>query len=441
MFDTLMGGDEEEEQQQQKPGAGGGMDAAGQDKIAQLESQVEKLSATVEALSTQLLSTKRDDGATVAQLTRIEQLLIQVVPSKQAKAEEAAPAEPEPPSAPSQAALDRLALAKARAQVQQPYAARVAGPAAAAPTPLASAPSEHTQAPDDHIDDNRTGPAAMRHASGPADVAASDGRPDDDVAEEEELMGVPDDAEDEVADELDFGGVDEEVVDDDAPPAVGDDGIADEVDVAAADEAGYGYDEDGFEEEVGNDDDETRGAPAGAKTKEKQTNAAVEVTSPQEAPHIAPWSSPKVVKSPTAAPASNTQSPAPAASPVAAPPAPQVRRPAAGAPHVVVRAQAHQPAWEVRSPAERRGIPEYCAESDPHLVGYFSRPATSLIQMLLSTRARRRQIRSQMRSEREAQALSQPASAHLHRLSKLSQMDADQIHGQTLVLPDGAVRA
>ena len=53
----------------------------------------------------------------------------------------------------------------------------------------------------------------------------------------------------------------------------------------------------------------------------------------------------------------------------------------ARAPVVALRAPT-TPRWEVRSPMEQRGIPESRAETDPHLLGYFSRPATSLIQML-----------------------------------------------------------
>ena len=104
-----------------------------------------------------------------------------------------------------------------------------------------------------------------------------------------------------------------------------------------------------------------------------------------------------------------------------------------------------------------RGIAQSYAEADPLHAGYFNRPASSLIQMLLSTRARRRMIRSQMRTEREAQALRAGASEHVERLNRRAASAGGGSVGrgpgrpasrtpwldnvnQTLVLPDGSVR-
>ena len=66
--------------------------------------------------------------------------------------------------------------------------------------------------------------------------------------------------------------------------------------------------------------------------------------------------------------------------------------------------------WSAHAPAGGRATVGSYAQPDPATAGYYERPASSLIQMLLSTRARRRQIRSQMRTERESQALKAEAA-------------------------------
>ena len=97
-----------------------------------------------------------------------------------------------------------------------------------------------------------------------------------------------------------------------------------------------------------------------------------------------------------------------------------------------------KPAWAVRSPAESR---QYYADSDPHNVGYFSRPATSLIQMLLTTRNRRQQTRSQFEGVRDPPAL---LGEHTKRLTKRSSASIDGIHKQSKqapALPDASVNS
>ena len=116
--------------------------------------------------------------------------------------------------------------------------------------------------------------------------------------------------------------------------------------------------------------------------------------------------------------------------------------------------------WSAHAPAGGRATVGSYAQPDPATAGYYERPASSLIQMLLSTRARRRQIRSQMRTERESQALKAEAAEHLQRLSRRpgsagppsrrGNSSVVSIGGsrpswldnvnQTIVLPDGSVR-
>ena len=82
--------------------------------------------------------------------------------------------------------------------------------------------------------------------------------------------------------------------------------------------------------------------------------------------------------------------------------------------------QPPRPPWELHSPPDQRGLEEWSAETDPNYVGYFSRPATSLIQMLLSTRAKRQDVRNQMESSRrlESKALTHETKEHIARLTK-----------------------
>ena len=93
------------------------------------------------------------------------------------------------------------------------------------------------------------------------------------------------------------------------------------------------------------------------------------------------------------------------------PPQQHQARPHAATPREAGAVLPKKPSWDARSPQNERGIPDYAAEVDPHLIGYFANRGLSLMQYLLTTRTRRRHMRTELRSERETQAMRSKRSA------------------------------
>ena len=376
------------------------------EKIRALESQIAQLTGTVKTLATHVYST------TPAVDPSIGEMLHKVLPTDEVSAlVEASPTSPtggggkRPPwevdldEDPSQEALDRLAMARKRSQAQQRLPPpRATAPVSAAPVAAAVEPQQQLSRieqlqqihfPDEQsaVDDPRTygqvvEQAVFGHLGGrPAAAAAEE---EDDGVEDEAVVAEEDEVED---------GVEEE------------DGLADEGMPAFMSRQQDNstsrflseeiYDDDGFEAEPSP-------APAPAAPPPKPAPAAAKKSSPSVELGLQFSQTPPLKPKP------------PASAPAAA-----QRRPRS-APSVRPMKQPPRPPWELHSPPDQRGLEEWSAETDPNYVGYFSRPATSLIQMLLSTRAKRQDVRNQMESSRrlESKALTHETKEHIARLTK-----------------------